>query len=151
MTVVSFTDRSFRIAPTAGGGDEVVLTTLVSAADAKALVAALAWLRARDHLAPALESADDVLALRALVALIDQLDEIGDSAPGAPVTLGGAPLRLLAEGVARYRAERDGDAYVAPSERDRIVRLRAVGDRLFDAVADLAGAEAEARALTRRP
>lgn len=148
--MVSFTDRSFRVAPVAGGGSEVVLTSLVSAADAKALSTALAWMRTREHLAPAMESAEQVLALRSIVALVDLLDEVGEHPPGIPVDLRGPQVRLLAEAVSRHVAERDADeGYAPPAERDRLKRLRGISGRLFDAVADFAGAEAEARELGR--
>jgi hypothetical protein len=148
MSMVSFADRSFRVAPVAGGGSEVVLTSLLSAADARALGTAVAWLRTREHLAPAIESAEGVLALRALMGLADVLDEVAEAAPGMPVDLRRSQVGLLAEAVTRYVADRDEDeGYAPPEQRDRLKRLRAMGDRLFDVVADFAGAEAEAAAL----
>lgn len=148
MSMVSFADRSFRVAPLAGGVSEVVMTSLVSAADAKALSTALAWMRTREHLAPAMESAEQVLALREMVALVDLLDEVGENAPGMPVDLRGAQVRLLTEAVSRHVAERDADeGYAPPAEHDRLKRLRAISGRLFDATADFAGAEAEVAAL----
>jgi hypothetical protein len=150
MSMVSFADRSFRVAPVAGGASEVVLTSLVSAADARALATAVGWWRSKEHLAPAIESAEGVMALRATMSLVDLLDEVGESAPGMPVDLQGPQLRLLAEAVTTYVADRDADeGYSPPEQRDRLKRLRTIGDRLFDAVADFAGAEAEARELGR--
>lgn len=148
MSMVSFADRTFRVAPVAFGPSEVVLTSLVSAADARALATAVGWWRSKEHLAPAIESADGVLALRATMTLVDVLDEVGESAPGMPLELRGPQVRLLAEAVATYVADRDADeGYAPPEQHDRLKRLRAIGDRLFDAVADFAGAEAEAREL----
>ena len=57
MTVASLTSRTFRVAPAAGGDQQVVATVLISAADGRALSDALGWLRTRDYLAPVVESA----------------------------------------------------------------------------------------------
>lgn len=145
MTVVSFLDNTFRVAPMAYGEQHVVLDTLVSGQDAKALSDALAWLRSREYLATSVESGDQVLALRALMTLTDMLDLV-DEAHGGPFTVTRPQVALLAEAASRYVAERDVDSYQEPRERDRIARLRMLGDRLFDRTADLAGAEAEVAA-----
>ncbi len=123
-------------------------TVLLSAADGRALSEALAWIRQRDYLAPAVESADQILALRALTALIDQIDGIVDDGHGAPIDLLQAQVALLGEAAVRYAAERDLDeGYMAPAERERVARLRELSHRLFDLSADFAGAAAEAREL----
>lgn len=146
MTVASLTSRTFRIAPTAGGGQDVVATVLLSAADGRALSEALSWIRQRDYLAPAVESADQILAMRALTALIDQIDGIVDDGHGAPIDLRQDQVALLGEAAVRYAAERDlDDGYQTPAERDRVARLRELSHRLFDLSADFAGAAAEAR------
>lgn len=147
MTVASLTSRTFRVAPAAGGDQQVVATVLISAADGRALSDALGWLRTRDYLAPVVESADQILALRALVALIDQIDGITDDGHGAPMDLTQAQVALLGEAAVRYASERDTeDGYVAPAERERVARLRELSHRLFDLGADFAGAVAEAQA-----
>lgn len=147
MTVASLTSRTFRVAPVAGGDQQVVATVLISAADGRALSDALSWLRTRDYLAPVVESADQILALRALVALIDQIDGITDDGHGAPMDLTQAQVALLGEAAVRYASERDAeDGYVAPAERERVARLRELSHRLFDLGADFAGAVAEAQA-----
>lgn len=146
MTVASLTSRTFRLAPAPGGEQEVVATVLLSAADGRALSEALAWVRQRDYLAPAVESADQILALRSMTALIDQIDGIVDDGHGAPVDLAQEQVALLGEAAVRYAAARDlEDGYVAPGERDRVARLRVLSHRLFDLSADFAGAVAEAR------
>ncbi|MBJ7331615.1 MAG: hypothetical protein JHC95_17100 [Solirubrobacteraceae bacterium] len=121
-------------------------TVLISAADGRALSDALAWVRTRDFLAPAVESADQILALRGLIALIDQLETIVDEGHGAPTDLSQDQVTMLGEAAVRYAAERDADdGYQTPAERERVARLRVLGDRLFDLAADFAGAVAEAR------
>jgi hypothetical protein len=146
MTVASLTSWTFRIAPAPGGDQQVLAAVLLSAADGRALSEALAWLRHRDYLAPAVESADQILALRALTALIDQIDGLVDDGHGAPIEFMQEQVALLAEAAVRYAAERDAeDGYVAPSDRDRVARLRILSHRLFDLSADFAGAVAEAR------
>lgn len=146
MSAVSFIDNSFRVAPFAGGERHVVLDTLVSAVDARALADALAWQRARDFLPTSVESGDQVLALRAIMTLTDLLDTVVEGGAGAPLTLTRPQVALLAEAASRYVTERDTDGYAEPRERDRIVRLRTLCDRLFDRTADLAGAEDEVAA-----
>lgn len=147
MTVASLTERTFRIAPAPGGDQEVIATVLLSASDGRALSDALSWLRTREYLAPATESADQILALRALVALIDQIDTLTDDGHGAPMDLVQSQVALLGEAAVRYIAERDlDDGYVVPAERERIARLRELSHRLFDLGADFAGAIAEAQA-----
>lgn len=146
MTVASLTTRTFRIAPAPGGDQQVLAAVLICAADGRALSDALTWVRQRDYLAPAVESADQILAMRALTALVDQLDGLVDDGHGAPVELTQEQVALLAEAAVRYAAEReDEDGYVAPADRDRVARLRVLSHRLFDLSADFAGAVAEAR------
>lgn len=144
MTVASFGSSSFRVAVVGGAPDVVVTDALVGAPDARALSAALGWMRTREFLAPAAESADQVLALRAIQWLVDEMDVIAGASPGAPVTLTQAQVALLAEATARCLADRaDGEGYVPPAERERLERLRVLADRLFGLSADFAGAVAE--------
>lgn len=146
MTVASLTTRTFRVAPAPGGDHQVLAAVLLCAADGRALSEALSWIRQREYLAPAVESADQILALRALTALIDQIDGLVDDGHGAPVEFTQDQVALLAEAAVRYAAERDlEEGYVAPGERDRVARLRVLSHRLFDLSADFAGAVAEAR------
>lgn len=133
---VSFTSNSIQI-----GGDPgepaAFVASLVSAADARALAQALAWQRSRQYLAPAAETADDVLALRAIVSVVDAVEHV---AAGGPLHLSQAQVLLLTEAAALYVAERDHDEYMDPAERERITRLRALSDRLMGVAADLAAA-----------
>lgn len=146
MTVASLTTRTFRVAPAPGGDRQVLATVLICAADGRALSDALAWVRQRDYLAPAVESADQILAMRALTALVDLIDGLADDGHGAPVELTQEQVALLAEAAVRYASEReDEDGYVAPGDRERVARLRVLSHRLFDLSADFAGAVAEAR------
>jgi hypothetical protein len=133
---VSFTANSIQI-----GGDTgapaVFVASVVSAADAHALAHALAWQRARRFLAPAAETAEDVIALREIVSLIDAVDYV---AAGGPLHLSQSQVLLLTEAAALYVAERDHDEYIEPTERERLSRLRALSDRLMGVAADLASA-----------
>lgn len=142
MEAVSFTSRRFQIVDGPAGARDIVLSTIVSAADARALGFALSWQRQMDFLAPAVEAADQVLALRALVALVDQFEELQSG--GGPVMLTEAQVLLLAEASHRYVAARDVDGHQPAPERERIGRLKGLGGPLFDLVADFAGARAEA-------
>jgi hypothetical protein len=146
MAPVSFTPRTFQVVPGPAGTRDVVLSTIVSADDARALSAALAWQRSRQYLAPEMESADQVLALRAMVGLLDELEVVAGTSHGGPMTLTEPRVVMLAEASSMYVAERDGaEGYQAPAERERLGHLRALGGPLFDVVADFAGARAEAR------
>jgi hypothetical protein len=118
---------------------------LLSAVDGRALSEALAWVRTRDYLAPVVEQADQILAMRAITALVDLIDGIVDDGHGAPIELTQVQVALLGEAAVRYAAERDTeDGYVPPADRERIARLRVLAHRLFDLGADFAGAVAEA-------
>jgi hypothetical protein len=147
MDAVSFTSRSFHVEPVPEGEREVVLSTLVGAADARALAAALAWHRAKEYLAPAVEDADRALALRAVVAVHDQLEDLGgEESQGGPITFREPQMALLAEVAMTYVAERDADGYQDPAERERLATLRSLSGPLFDLVAAFAGAREEAKA-----
>ncbi|WP_205698293.1 hypothetical protein [Conexibacter sp. SYSU D00693] len=142
---MSFASRNFQVVD-GPAGREVAMSALVSSADARALAAALGWRRQQQFLAPAMESADEVLAMRSVVALLDVLEVVADG-PGSPITLNRDQTALLAEGAQLYIADRDADdGYRPPAERERLGRLRTLGDQLFDAVTDFAGAVDEARA-----
>lgn len=149
MDAVSFTSRRFQIVDGPYGSRDVVLSTIVSAADARALTAALSWQRQTDYLAPGIEAADQVLALRALVVLVDQFEELSGTSHGGPITLTEPQLALLAEAGARYVATRDVDGHQPLVERERIAALRGLNGPLFDLVADFAGARAEADSQLR--
>jgi hypothetical protein len=141
---MSFTSRRFMVVSGPMGDQDVVLSTILGSADARALRDALAWQRSTDFLAPSVEHADDVLALLALVALLDQVEEIAGSTHGGPTTLTEPQVAMLAEASTRYVAERDIDAHQPLPERERINRLKALSDPLFDLVAHFVGAREEA-------
>jgi hypothetical protein len=145
MPSMAFRSVSVQIAPEAGGGSAVVAHTLLSAEDARALTGALAWQRSRDHLVAAHETADAVLAFRSLASLVDELEVVAGSEHGGPVTLRSPQVALLAEAATRYVHARDHDGHQPLEERERIARLGAMREALFDLVARLAGAEQEAR------
>jgi hypothetical protein len=150
MEGVSFSTRSFQVVDGPGGVPTVLLGAIVTVADARALADAASWWRSAEYLAPRIEDAEAVLALRSVVELLDQFEALAAGDHAGPVTLARRQVALLAEVVARYLSERDGDDYQAPAERERIGRLRALRDPLFDLVAAFAGAEAELHAYQHR-
>jgi hypothetical protein len=139
---VSFTANSIQIG---GDPDEpaAFVASVVSAADARVLAHALAWQRSRQYLAPAAETADDVLGLRALIGVIDAVEHVS---AGGPLHLSQAQVLLLTEAAALYVAERDHDEYMEAAERERISRLRALSDRLMGIASDLSTALQQASA-----
>lgn len=142
---VSFTAYSVQLSPVAVGTDPVpAVASVVSAADARALAHALAWQRSRRFLAPAAETADEVLALREMVSVLDAVEEVA-AASGGPLHLTQDQVVLLVEAAAMYAAERDHDEYVAPAERERLGRLRTLSDRLMGIAAELSHLAAEQR------
>lgn len=145
MTGVSFAARSFQVVDGPMGARDLVLGTLVTAADARALADALAWRRNRDHLAAPAEDADAVLALRAIVELVDQLETLTSGDHAGPMTLTKPQVVLLAETSATYVAERGSEEFTPAPEAERLGRLRSLTGPLFDLVGGFAGAEAELR------
>ena len=83
--------------------------------------------------------ADEVLALREIVHVIDAVEQVA-SGDGGPLHLTQSQVLLLTEAAALYAAERDVDDYIAPVERERIGRLRTLSDRLMGVAADMATA-----------
>lgn len=141
MEGVSFTANRIRVSPGVDREPVATVDALVVAADALALAQALAWQRSRQFLAPAAETAADVLALRELVTVVDAVEHVS---AGGPLHLTQAQVLLLTEAAAMYVAERDHDEYMEPAERERIARLRTLSDRLMGIAADLADALAHA-------
>lgn len=142
---VSFTAYSVQLSPVAVGAEPVpAVASVVSAADARALAHALAWQRSRRFLAPAAETADEVLALREIVSVLDAVEEVA-GAGGGPLHLTQDQVVLLVEAAAMYAAERDHEEYVAPAERERLTRLRTLSDRLMGIAAELSQLAAEQR------
>jgi hypothetical protein len=144
---VSFTACSVQLTVAYDGTVEAAVASVVSAADAFALAHALAWLRTRRFLAPAAETADDVLALRELVNVIDAVEQV-TSGPGGPLHLTQAQVLLLTEAASFYVAERDVDDYIPPVERERLSRLRSLSDRLMGVASDMAMAIEQRREQT---
>jgi hypothetical protein len=142
MDVVSFADANLQVVAAAGGEQELVLATLLSGADARALADALAWQRAQDHQVVALDTPDAVLAFRALATLVDEVETIADQ-DGGPVMLTQAQVALLAESAARYVAARHSDEHLPVAETERIERLRGLIGPLFERVSQMAGARDE--------
>ena len=139
MDVVSFADANVQVVPVAGGGQQLVLATLLSGADARVLAEALAWQRTQDHQVVAFDTPEAVLAFRALATLVDEIETIADQ-DGGPVMLAHDQIALLAESAARYVAVRHSDEHLPQREAERIERLRSLIGPLFERVSQMAGA-----------
>src|SRR5690349_20320775 len=96
MGAMTFADASLQVVAVAGGGQQLVLATLVSGVDARALAESLAWQRAQDHQATAMDTPEAVIAFRALATLLDEVETIADQ-DGGPVMLSADQVALLAE------------------------------------------------------
>ena len=149
MVGVSFATRSFQVVDGPMGAHDVVLGTLVTVGDARVLADALSWRRTRDHLARPAESADEVLALRALVELVDHLETLTTGDHAGPMTLTQPQVLLLTESVAAYVVERGSEEFTPAPERERLARLRALSEPLFDLVAGFNAASEQLRAQSR--
>ncbi len=148
MNVVSFADANLQVVAAAGGEQQLVLATLLSGADARALADALAWQRAHDHQAAAMDTPEAVLVYRALAALLDEVETIADQ-DGGPVMVTHDQVALLAESAARYVAARHSEEHLPARETERIERLRGLVGPLFERVSQMAGALDELRHGTR--
>lgn len=137
----SFTDRSYRVDR---HGRNVVCDTIAQRDALDALREAIAWRRDRDSW-KALDSAESVLALRALTTVDDLLAETTALESEALVTLTREHALALCEMAGSYVTERDVESYQPPEERARIAQLRALGGPLMDTCCELAAAEQEAR------
>lgn len=140
---MSFDTLSFRVQESLSGR-EVIGTVLLSSAHARALAVAVSWRGSTQFLALPMESAEDHAAMRALTALQDSLEEVAASEPGQPFEMRQASALLLAEVVALYRANRDEQGYLPPSERERLGVLEELEPQLMDNVSHFAGASQEA-------
>lgn len=142
MDVVSFADANLQVVTVAGGGQDLVLVTLLSGGDARALADALAWQRSLDHQIAALDTPAEVHAFRALTTLVDEIETIA-AQDGGPVMLTHDQVALLAESAARYVAARHSEEHLPARESERIHRLRGLVGPLFERVSQLAGARDE--------
>lgn len=140
MALISFTDRSYRVAP---GGRSVVCDTIASRDQIDALREAIAQ-RRHQHALGSLQDAEAVLVLRSLVALDDLLFEATAVESEALVTVDREQALSLCELAGAYVAERDVESFQAPEERARIALLRALSGTLMDTCCELAAAEREA-------
>lgn len=141
VSTTTFTDRSYRVSDTGGG---IVCDTPSTRADLESLRDALAWRRNTLSLT-ALDQADAVIALQAVIALDDRLLAAAELGDDGRLTLTRQDTCSLCELAGAYIAERDVDGFQPLKERDRIARLRTLSGRLMDACAEFTAAEAEAR------
>jgi hypothetical protein len=139
MEMTGFAERHYRVAD----GRRVVCDIVPAAGELEALRDALAW-RRHELSATELQDADEVLALRALVAVDDRLAETAALGEEAPLSIDRGQASLLCEVSGAYVTARDVEGYQSPEERERIERLRVLSGRLMDACCDLVAAEHEA-------
>jgi len=140
-------ERSYRI-----GRDDITVVCDATArrGEIDALRDGLAWRRDQlsrvDH-----DAADDVLALRAWMALDDLLAATAVFGDEAPMTLTREQARMLCELAASYITQRDVESYQPLEERERIAILRALSGPLMDCCCEFAAAQGEASALREPP
>jgi hypothetical protein len=138
MDVVSFADANLQVVAVAGGGQQLVLATLLSGADARVLADALAWQRTQDHQIGAMDTPEAVIAFRGLATLLDEVETIA-AQDGGPVMLTHDQVALLAESAARYVAARHSEEHLPQAESERIERLRGLIGPLFERVSQMSG------------
>src|SRR4051812_11127465 len=112
----------------------------LAAAQASAAADALSHYRRSRFRAEAIEDAGELLALRAVTVLSDQLEAGPEQPHPVTVRLELAGVRLLAEVCAYYVAERDVDGYQSPEERERIGLLAPLAESLRELAAQVARA-----------
>jgi hypothetical protein len=81
--------------------------------------------------------ADDVLELRALSALAEQVDELVALGGHAVVRTDADGASALAQAALTYVRERDTESYQSPEERERLAALRELADPLIELACEL--------------
>jgi hypothetical protein len=128
-----FANRELVLAPTPHGPAPLAVFDLADA-HARALADALAYHR-RVQFAGALD-ADGALALRDASAVGELFSELAP-AERHVIRLDAQQAALAAHAAAFYVAERDGESYQSPEERDRLAALGELSEPLRDLLADL--------------
>jgi hypothetical protein len=105
-----------------------------------AAAAALAHYR-RTRFAGAALDTDEVLELRALTVLAEQVDDLAAAEGHAAVRTDRGGVCALVEAVLIYVRERDVEGYQSPEERERIGALRELADPLIELACELRRAE----------
>lgn len=133
-------ERSYRVAR---DGRSVVCDASIGRDSLVALSDALAWQRHRISTTD-MQSVDEVLALRAVVALEDRVGAAMVGEDVRPLELDCEYAQLLCNVARSYVAERDFEGFRALEERKRIGLLSALSGPLMDTCCELATAAEEA-------
>ena len=112
----------------------------LSSTHVAAVAAALAHYR-RSRFAGAELDADQVLELRALTPLAEQIDDLAAADGHAVVQTDRSGVCTLVEAVLIYVRERDVEGYQSPEERERLTALRELSDPLVELACELRRAE----------
>ena len=112
----------------------------LSSTEVAAVAVALGHYR-RNRFGGAALGADEVLELRALNALAEQVDELAVLGGHAAVRTDGHGAAALAQAALVYLRERDTESYQSPEERERLAALRGLADPLIELACELRRAE----------
>jgi hypothetical protein len=112
----------------------------LSSTQVSAFAAALAHHRRTRFGAEAL-GAREVLELRALSTLAEQIDELAALGGHAVVRTGADGVSALAQAAIVYVGERDTESYQSPEERERLAALRELPEPLIELACELRRAE----------
>jgi hypothetical protein len=121
----------------------------LAAPEARALADAVSFYLRRRFGAAELELAAKALSLRALTGVSDRLGALAETGLGGRLMLTEQELRGAREALCLYVAERDGDAYQPPEERERLAELHAMNEPLGDLLARLPATPAAGTLLLR--
>jgi hypothetical protein len=105
----------------------------LSEAQAAAIADALSYYERTRFATQALDAAQ-VLALRTVGALVDQIHSLAAAGGSAELRMSVADVSDLVHAAAAYLDERDTDSYQSPEERDRLAALRVLIEPLTDIV-----------------
>jgi hypothetical protein len=112
----------------------------LSKTQVEAVAAALAHLR-RTRFAGTALGTEEVLELRGLDALAEQLDQLAELGGHAVVRTDGDGVSALARAALVYVRERDTESYQSPEERERIAALSDLADPLIELACEVHRAE----------
>jgi hypothetical protein len=108
----------------------------LSSTQVAAVAAALAHSR-RTRFGSAALDADEVLELRALSTLAEQIDQLAALGGHAVVRTDADGASALAQAALTYVRERDTESYQSPEERERLAALRDLADPLIELACEL--------------
>ena len=133
LDVMALAHRELVLAPAPDGPVPIAVFDL-SDAHARALADALAYHRRVQFSGPL--DADAALALREATVAGELFSELAP-AERHVIRLDAGQTALASRAAAFYVAERDGESYQSPEERERLAALNELSEPLRDLVADL--------------